>query len=243
MKVARFVSWALFTTLFFVLGRLSMPEPARGMVAPQTPPHSHITLADALSSRPASGPRPKVPRRGVIKAPLELAEVPDAKSVAELQRSEQLQAEDVVSLLRGQVRKAAATLPPGASPESAVAGVDGYLSGWVDAMVRVAPTLADDLAGEVESELCDPESKPEELMLFARLGRRMPELMNSAGMQCLFSRHGEEDVVTWEALDALKASALPAPPALGQFAQRAHDERSLRRLHELDPEAQAVSMP
>jgi hypothetical protein len=182
-----------------------------------------------------------VPDRQILTPPLHLAEVPDDEAAEQLRKYEQMQARDLVGLLRARVRQAAFLAGRDDVPEALAAQMGEYMAGWVDAVIRTAPTLAEDLAAEVETALCDPESKPSEVMLFARLGRNMPELTSAAGFQCVLGAHPQEDAVLWEVLDSLQGSNLPAPSALEPIAERARDERTLRRLHAIadrDPAAQ-----
>jgi hypothetical protein len=230
----RWLAASLLAIACFVSGRLSVAaavKPAAAKAACAEARGSGANLAGILlPAQPEGTPRPKVPKRRIHTPPLQLVTTADDHAAETLRRYEEEQARDLVGLLRARVRQSAFSLGAQADPESILMQQNDYLEGWVEGIVRTAPTLADDLAAEVESALCDPETQAGESMLYARLGRLMPEVTSPAAFECALARHTQEDAVLWELLDALGASGLPAPKALDAVARNARDDRTLRRL-------------
>jgi hypothetical protein len=170
----RWLVAVLLAVACFVGGRLSaeQPEPAQpiaGKVDCLRPARADLAALLLRPQRP-DNPRPEAPQRLIHTPPLHLAAPTDDEAAETLRRYEEEQGRDVVSLLRSRVRRSAFTLGAGADPEDAVMQQADYLEGWTEAVMRTAPTLADDLAAEIEAALCDPETPAAETMLYARLG-------------------------------------------------------------------------
>lgn len=145
-------------------------------------------------------------------------------------------------LLRRQLAPLEKVRLPG-GPEAAVQGVMPYLLGWTDSVVRTAPDLMDELAGEIETTMCDHEASPASIMLMSRVVQQLPELGNPRGFDCVVAR-GTEDVVLWDALDAWRKGALPKSAALERLERAATDERTRRRSIKWDDElAHAEPLP
>lgn len=193
-----------------------------------------------MRPRAPNVPQPKAPTRHVLTPPLHLATAVDEDAQEKLQRYEQEQGRQLVQGLRGRVRAAIFMSKGATNADGTQLGDDAlisqqhdYLEGWATAMVRTAPTLADDLAAEIESALCDPETSSTESLAYVHLAGMMPELSSSAGYDCVFTRHPQEDALLWQSLDVLRESGLPMPPSLEAIAARATDERTLSRIEAL----------
>jgi hypothetical protein len=213
----------------FVAGRYSAPtpEPVAAKACASKPTLASIWKPNHSEPKP----QPRVPIRPVILPPLELAQVENDGAVDELRKYEQKQSEDLVRLLRTRLKRIVIAFGrDDVPPEPLVLQMSEYMAGWVDALIRTAPTLADDLAHEVETAMCDPESTDAEVMLLSRLGQHMPELTSADAIECVLANHTREDMVLWDALDTLRASGLPAPKALADVKARAQDERTQRRI-------------
>lgn len=213
----------------FAGGRLSVetPEPA----APKCDGPKAIDLASALRrAQPADTPQPKVPQRAITTPPVHLTQAPDETAAEELRAYEEKQGRELVGLLRERVRRASFMASEPMNYEGVVNQIQTYLEGWVDGLVRTSPTLVDDLAHEIEVAMCDPQTPAVEVMMYARVGRMMPELTSSAGFECVLSTKIEEGPVLRETLGAYVRSGLPAPEALAGVVARAKDDRTLQVL-------------
>lgn len=120
--------------------------------------------------------------------------------------------------------------------EAAANQVDMYVLAWTEVAIRTAPDLAEDIADQLETSLCDPESTDTERVVIARLIARAPELANARGLECLIEGRGEsEDIVLWEALNAWSANKehLPASAAIEALSRRAVDKRTTALLADI----------
>jgi hypothetical protein len=198
-----------------------------------------------LSAEPRRDARPKpvTPVRHILTPPLHLVQAKDTVAEEELRAYERGQSADLMKLLLSRTARIAMMNPIAGSDEAVAAQLAEYMTGWIDAVVRTAPTLADDLSDDVERALCDPKTTPAQLLVLTRLGGHMPEVTSLEGFECVLSRHEQEDVVLWGALDSLRASGLPAPPALAALARRAKDQRTLDRLAALGSGEHAQARP
>ena len=132
---------------------------------------------------------------------------------------------------------------PEAGPEAAATQLRLYQKGLVDGILRTAPDLTDELAGLVEQTLCDPKTRPSQLVALARMFGDMPELASEKGFDCVFAQRSQEDVVLWSMLDAWRVSKLPRPPALVALERDAKDERTRARLREQSVFAARAALP
>lgn len=137
------------------------------------------------------------------------------------------QAKELMKLLRSQLAIAELLRLPG-GPEASVNQVTTYIDGWVDSTLRLGPDLAEEIGNEIEGTMCDSTASPAQVMLMARVARRLPDFSNARGFDCVFDR-GTEDIVLWEALDAWRIGPLPKTPALERLEMNAKDERTRRR--------------
>jgi hypothetical protein len=172
---------------------------------------------------------PSVPRTAGI-APVAPAE--QARLDAEQARRE---IDDLFASLRGSSRYSERTA------ELAVATMSGEVSAWAERIYKTAPHLLRPLAQEVEGRLCGPLLGAPELILLARIGLLLPHLTSQRGFDCVFSRHQQEDVVTWTLLDSWRHSGLDLSPPLASLQQRATDSRTLRRFLTADQELELRS--
>jgi hypothetical protein len=129
------------------------------------------------------------------------------------------------------------------TPEAAVAGMDEYVSGWSQALHEGAPELVEELASEIERQVCDAQPSDVQTMLFSKLMVAVPESASAATMDCLFAKHTKEDAVLWGALDAFRASGLPRGQALSALEHTAKDERTKARLAGLSEPSANDSAP
>jgi hypothetical protein len=127
--------------------------------------------------------------------------------------------------------KMAKLAPHATTPEATADEVELYLSGWSDALMRGAPELIDEMATEIEREMCDQSADDAELVVLSRAVTHMPDVANARGLECILAR-GREDFVLWSALDAWSASAerFGDSSVLARVEESARDERTLRRL-------------
>lgn len=228
-KTIAAASIALGIAAAFAAGRYSAPTPKPVAVKACAVKPTLASVWKPDHSEPK--PQPRVPIRPVVLPPLELAQVENDGAVDELRKYEQKQSEDLIRLLRTRLKRIVIAFGrDDVPPEPIVLQMSEYMAGWVDALIRTAPTLADDLAHEVETAMCDPESTDAEVMLLSRLSQHMPELSSADALDCVLANHTREDMVLWDALDTLRASGLPAPKALAAVKARARDERTLERI-------------
>lgn len=213
----------------FAGGRLSADEPKPVVTRCEKPKAIDLTAA-LRRAQPADEPQPKMPLRRITTPPVHLTQAPDEAAAEELRAYEEKQGRDLVALLRERVRRASVMAAEPMNYEGVVNQIQLYLEGWVDGLVRTSPTLADDLAHEIEVAMCDPLTPAVEIMAYARIGRMMPELTSSAGFECVLGAQIDEGPVLRETLGAYLRSGLPAPEALAGIVARAKDERTLRLL-------------
>jgi hypothetical protein len=232
-RASRWTTWLIVLGLgaaCFAGGRISASSPEGAAPKCKTP--VAIDLGQALRrAQPVDKPQPRVPRRAITTPPLHLTTAPDESAAEQLRAYEAKQGADLVGLLRAHVRRVSFMAANPQDHTNIVNHLSGYLDGWADGLVRTSPTLLDDLAHEVETALCDPQTPAVEVMLYQRLGRIMPELTSATGFECVLNTGIEEGPVLWETLQTLKVSGLPDPKSLAAIEARATDETTQRILH------------
>lgn len=121
----------------------------------------------------------------------------------------------------------------GADAAQQVEELNGYLDGFVDTVGMLAQDHHPELRHEVEEALCNGQTDVE-LMLFARISQRIPEIASQRGLDCVLSQHQEEDAVLTEALDAYRAGRYPPSAAWLSWQTKARADVVRRRLTTLD---------
>jgi hypothetical protein len=127
------------------------------------------------------------------------------------------------------------------TPELAVNSIGIPLGEWAQRIYRQEPYLLRPLATEIEGRLCGPLPRPAELILLSKVQYLLPQLTSQRGFDCVFSRHEQEDIVTWSLLDSWRHSGLDLSPPLAALQQRASDGRTLRRFMTADQELELRS--
>lgn len=176
-----------------------------------------------VAKTPAS--RNKKIQRPFLIRPADLFVAQDAERDAEYREH---QAADLKGLLLSQIDLLEMGLP-GQLPELHANGMAMYQQGVIDAVTRTAPELVDELSAEIERTLCDPNAKQSHQIAMARFVSWMPETASESAFDCVFKR-GQEDIVTWSALDAWRNADVPKSAALLELERKSSDERTLRRL-------------
>jgi hypothetical protein len=201
-------------------------------------PRNRIESSVHGSQRPASYRRTATHRkpiqRGFLVRPEELFIASDQEAERQYRKR---QSKDLVDLLRAHTAEFEMQ-NPGLPPEAIANQGLLYLKGWADGVVRTAPDLVDELADELEKSLCDNEASDAILITISRAIIAIPELANSKGFDCLFSRRTREDVVVWTALDAWKRSGLPKSAAITTLERTAIDSRTRQRFMSADEVSQ-----
>jgi len=133
-------------------------------------------------------------------------------------------------------------------PEAQVRLVTEYLHGWLDAVMRTAPDMTDELAMELEKLFCAPDADEATLLVAFEITMGMPELASEKGFDCIFLKRKVEDVVLWRGLDAWRQTDLPLPSSLARIQKSAQDQRTRDRFkdpvelrNEREEEQQKVS--
>ncbi len=153
-----------------------------------------------------------------------------AKEPSPEQQYRREHAKGLIDLLRTKEAEMAAR-PHLNEAEQITAEVLPYMMGVADTIVKTSPEIVDELADEIDSTLCDPSARDSRKLLMVRLTMALPDTASSRGYDCVFSRESAEDIVTWTALDALRATDLPKSSAIERLEQVATDERTLRRFN------------
>ncbi len=181
--------------------------------------------------------RPRPIEREYLVRPVESCQQadPEAERVYREQQSREL-----VGLLQTSLRRIERLPQPGGA-EGAVNKMDCYLQGWTDSLIRTGPDLADELASELQRTMCDPNASETQIMLSARVLKRMPELGNAEAFDCVAKR-GTEDAALWDALEAWRLGSLPKTPALEELARSSKDERTQMRLVKFAEESQSATL-
>jgi hypothetical protein len=204
------------------------PPPA--VVTPSTPADKPLrTSAARLAFRNSF---PNVPR---------LVSAPDAEapSPAAQARRDAEQARREIDDLFASLRRS--KLYSERTAELAVGSISRDISAWAERIYNKDPHLLRPLAQEVEGRLCGRWPGMAELVLLSRLGLLLPQLTSQRGFDCVFSRHQQEDIVTWSLLDSWRHSGLDLSPTLASLQQRATDSRTLRRFMTADQELELRS--
>jgi hypothetical protein len=199
------------------------------------PPSRTVTRAAAAPAcvEVAKGPEPitksVLAQPQVQATPREAPMPPQASSDAEAMHRRSQSKALMQSL--GARLKIAKLAPHATSPEATANEVELYLAGWSDAIMRGSPELIDEMAAEIEREMCEPGAEDAALVVLSRAAARMPDVANARGLECILAR-GREDFVLWTALDAWSASAqrLGESAVLARVEQSARDERTTQRL-------------
>lgn len=121
---------------------------------------------------------------------------------------------------------------PNVSPEAIVNGSAEYIRGVADMMTTAAPQLISSFAEHIEARICAGKTAPSKAaqMMYMRLLRSVAELSSAKTFDCFFDKHKTEDVVLWEAIDALGAAELPRPKGLSELVARASAPQTEQRL-------------
>lgn len=113
-----------------------------------------------------------------------------------------------------------------------------YARGMADAMRNGDPALLSELADQTTDRLCDKSLTRNQATVLAQLGKHLPEVVTTTGMQCfLKSTQGKEDPNLWSMLDAWTDNGQPPLPEIAELAKVAVDSRTTTRL--LAPEQAA----
>ncbi|MDD9943852.1 MAG: hypothetical protein OXU20_22615 [Myxococcales bacterium] len=232
--VRRALSLLLLPIGFFAgLQRTPGLEVAQGSEAGVHGPEPMAVVGDACEQegRPRTATLHRKPSRKVerpfLTRPVDLYEPSDAQAE---QRYHEQQSKELVDVLRERVDIQRLAFPD-QSAEAVATPVFTYMTGLLDGVIRTAPDLADELAEQIESSMCDPQARDEHLIALAQMISLTPELANEETFDCLFSIHtrGQENAVLWFGLDAWKASGLPKSNAIAEIEADASDARTLRR--------------
>jgi hypothetical protein len=158
------------------------------------------------------------------------------------QRYRAQQSRELMELLSWRI-KAANPMGLELNAEAVANQLTPYVTGWADALVRTAPDLADELAAEIQTVMCDRHANPSQLIVMSRVVKQLPELGNARTFDCIIERD-EEDAVLWEALDAWRVSSLPKTPGMDRLEQATTDERTRQRLvKRSEDEMEALTQP
>jgi hypothetical protein len=221
--VSLYAAWLLSLAGAWFAGRAARPA---SVDSPLRPPE--VEASEVVHPRPVKAQLAPRVKRNILSRPLELSVPTDDEAAAQLEEYEAKQAYELVAGLRHKTRHTAAFMG-GVSPEVAANAVQQYLQGWIDAMIRTAPDLVDDLSNEFVRGLCDESATQAELMVLGKLGQSMPEITSSSAFDCFLEQYEDEDPVMWAVLDAWQSSGLPRSEAIARLEATATDERTQRR--------------
>jgi hypothetical protein len=188
---------------------------------------SPATEADGAGS---SGRRRSKFQHAFVTRPPELFVATDREAEARYRKE---QARDLMQLVRDKLRFAQ-LVQPAELPEAIANQSLLYVEAWTDTVARLGPDMLDELAAELEADLCAADTRPAELVTIGRILAKLPELANAAGFECVFSRQPAEDIALWSLLEAWRASGLPKSAAMASIERRATDKRTLDRLNPPD---------
>jgi hypothetical protein len=168
-------------------------------------------------------PRRQIKRSFLVRSPEQCAENNPEKERAYREQ----QSTDLINLLLGRLDIMDSSEPDG-DPEVHATRLLMYQKGLMDAIVRTAPDLADELAAGIERELCSGSATVSRVISLSHFIHDMPELANERAFDCIASR-GKEDAMLWAVLDAWRATGMPPTPAIAKIQQTATDERTRSR--------------
>lgn len=214
------------------LGMLLGAAAQRSSTSAGVPAHDRAEETRSSTATVGEGCRPAASHRNPVDVPrarpVASADVRDPSTQRDYRAH---QSEQVLKLMLSRV-DAAMSVVPGGNAEAAAAMVRDYQRGIVDGYLRTTPDLIDELAEQVEQQLCRPDTPTSHLVSMARLIGDVPELAGEAGFDCVFSDRAREDVVLWTMLDAWRNAQLPKTPAMARLEQTTTDERIRARFAE-----------
>lgn len=223
------------------LGRWSAPTP-------KAPALQHRTAAEAeagevVASAEAAPAPPRPPKRPSATSPARAkpAITGTAPVAMTANVEDRQQAEQIVGRLAQQMLRLAPS-DPHAPIEAAITNADLYIQGWMDAVAELSPGLDTALGEEIETTLCRTKPVDDILaLLLMRVVHKTPTMSSPRMFDCLFKRRSQtEDVVTWEALDAWRASGLPESDAIAKLHEQATKPQTLARF---DPNRGRRALP
>ncbi|MDD9943371.1 MAG: hypothetical protein OXU20_20190 [Myxococcales bacterium] len=226
-QAPRVLRAAALLALGFAAGQLSRSHSSATSLCPEERDDSSVPT-DKPRRAAARTPKQRPLKRNFVTRPMEL--YPVAGSGAEdRDRYQTEQARDVMKLVRTQLKLKQKLAPPGSLPEATAMLVAPWLAGLADGLFRTGPDLVSEMAGQVETSVCDANTDDAELITMSLLMKAVPELASPETFECALSRP-QEDAVLWHALDAFTLSGLPTPDAMAELKRRAADPRTRRRL-------------
>lgn len=116
-------------------------------------------------------------------------------------------------------------------PEVVADSISEYQRGFMTAISSLAPELSAAMSEEIEATLCSDDVADAETIVLARIMSALPEAVSPHAVDCVVSKRNTEDAVLWSVLDSWRNSELPMSKTLDGLAERAIDERTIRRLN------------
>jgi hypothetical protein len=209
-----------------ILGALGQHWLASGPPAASASAKSETSDCPAgRAAAPAARPQHRPVTRPYLTRPEELFVARDEEAQQEYRVR---QSNELIDLLM--MRIGAMSRPGfGDDPEVVASSMAMYQKGMIDAVVRTAPDLVEELAARLERSICEQHARPAQQVSLMRVIQDMPELANPGTFDCIFE-NGREDIVLWTALDSWKAAGRPDTPRLQSLRSHARDPRTLSRL-------------
>jgi hypothetical protein len=209
----------------------SRAEPTPAGVVHEQAPWANSNVPTASASRLRQAPRQADPEEPPVGAAGGGQLADGAESAEREWRTRQ--ATSMLNAMRGRVARAERFAVGG--HEATANEVREYTQGWMEALATLQPDIIGELAAGIEGRLCAAEASAVESIVMSRVLATRPDLANAKGLDCVFSRHEEqEDIVLWSALDAWQRAKLPVSESLAAIKSNARDSRTLRRLVPLD---------
>jgi hypothetical protein len=121
-------------------------------------------------------------------------------------------------------------------PSATWVAMERYVLGWTDAVRALGRPVVPVLAEEMSEHLCSATLTADQLIVLANVGRYVPSILTTRGLECAFRRQLIEDDVLWSLLDAWTAAGRPRIGALSLRQSTFKNPITFRRLAGFDYE-------